>query len=558
MATTFVVLVPFFFLGNASGHDFNFHLASWMDVAAQWRQGVLFPRWAAWANYGYGEPRFIFYPPASWLLGAALSLVLPWRVVPGAYIWLVLTLAGAAMFRLAREWLQASEPAAGATRTATLAAVLYAVNPYHLLLAYFRSDYAELLAGALFPLLVLYAVRPAVADGRPARPAIAPLAFVFAAIWLANAPAAVVASYGVALLLVVLAVLRRSAATLIAGGAALLLGLGLASFYIIPAAFEQQWVNIGQALSAGLRWQDNFLFHSLDPKQDLFGALVSTLAATEIAVTTAAVLALRRSRDATQLAAREFRGAFLGLAVASTALMLPVSWFAWRALPEMPFVQFPWRWLVPLGVAFAAFAAQAIRQARAPVLWTLLLGAMLLGVAGELVHRCWWDSQDVPALRAAIGEGQGYEGADEYVPRGGEIYELPLLAPRVTVVPNPQASLPADYGPRAEVKVERWEAERKVFTSEASRPATVALRLMNYPAWQVRIDGQVVEAESQEDTGQILIPLPAGRCSVQLEFRRTKDRTAGTALTGIAALFWLGLVLTGRRRPAQSGRVTQP
>ena len=124
-------------LGNASGHDFQFHLASWLDVAGQWHEGIAFPRWAEWANWGFGEPRFIFYPPASWMFGAALGSVLPWKMAPGAFIWLALVLAGISMWCFAREWLSRHE--------AVMAAVLYAVNPYHLVFVYLRSDFAELI-----------------------------------------------------------------------------------------------------------------------------------------------------------------------------------------------------------------------------------------------------------------------------------------------------------------------------------------------------------------------------------------------------------------------------
>src|SRR5207237_7428872 len=55
------VVAPMFFLGNASGHDFQPHVAGWIEAAGQWREGILFHRWARWAHYVFCESRFIFY-----------------------------------------------------------------------------------------------------------------------------------------------------------------------------------------------------------------------------------------------------------------------------------------------------------------------------------------------------------------------------------------------------------------------------------------------------------------------------------------------------------------
>src|ERR1700685_17763 len=70
-ATALAVEIPFLHYGYPSGHDVDFHLYSWLEVLGQWKLGIFYPRWASLAHFGYGEPRFAFYPPASWTLGGA-------------------------------------------------------------------------------------------------------------------------------------------------------------------------------------------------------------------------------------------------------------------------------------------------------------------------------------------------------------------------------------------------------------------------------------------------------------------------------------------------------
>jgi hypothetical protein len=90
--------------GNSCGHDFDFHLLSWMEVARAWHNGIAYPHWVQDANFGAGEPRLIFYPPASWLLGGLLGTMSGWHAAPVLFVLLALLGAGGSMYLLAREW----------------------------------------------------------------------------------------------------------------------------------------------------------------------------------------------------------------------------------------------------------------------------------------------------------------------------------------------------------------------------------------------------------------------------------------------------------------------
>jgi hypothetical protein len=517
MATAFLVILPFFFLGNPSGHDFEFHVNSWMEVLGQWRQGIIYPRWAALAQYGYGEARFIFYPPISWTLGASLGVFLPWRVVPGAYIWLALTLSGCSMFLLARRWL--------GYRDAIFAAALYAANPYYIVIVYWRSAFAELLAGALLPLLLLSALRLEQDEAEPALP----LVLIVTAAWLTNIPAAIILNYSLVLLILILAILRRSPKLLLRGGLAVLLGAGLAAFFLVPAAYEQKWVNIAEALSPGVRPQDNFLFKNIsDIDHNRFNLFVSVIATAEMIVL---VIAAFFSRPWRRQQPQAWWTLF-GWALVSTLLNFSFTVWLWDYLPELRYLQLPWRWLLCLNLTFALFVTMASRRWLVRALICLSMLAVIIFV-GHRVQTPWWEkAEDLTQMLNAQRSGAGYEGTDEYVPVGGDPYEIKQDAPWVTLndtlLPSVQSS---------RIQIQQWDAESRSFTADLAQPGQLVLRLFNYPAWHVEVNARAVTTATRAVTGQMLIPLQAGHNLVRITFSRTWDRTVGAIISATTALF---------------------
>ena len=151
-----VATAPQLIRGNTCGHDFDIHLVSWFDCLSSWRHGILYPQWTQSANYGAGEPRFIFYPPLTWMLGGALGAVLPWRLVPMALTFLLLAATGLATRALARQALSDG--------AATLAGCAAIFSGYALFTAYERSAFGEM-AAFWIPLLLLPAMRERAAGG---------------------------------------------------------------------------------------------------------------------------------------------------------------------------------------------------------------------------------------------------------------------------------------------------------------------------------------------------------------------------------------------------------
>ena len=485
------------------------------------------------------------------MLGAALGLVAPWGAVPAVFVVLVQTLGGISMFVLARRFLS---PA-----VALFSAACYAANPYALLIVYLRSDFAELLAWALLPMLLSAALDlcALTENGRRSTSRMAAIfAFLFACLWLSNAPAGVISSYSMALLFVWAAIREKSFAPVWRGIGGLALGFGLAGFYLVPAIYQQRWVNIGQALSSGLEPAQNFLYTTIeDPEHNAFNWIASSVAILLMVLTAVGALLARstsNNRDDGK-AARKLWPPMVLLGVAAVILMIRPSSILWELLPKLRFIQFPWRWMGILAAPYAFFGGAAIARARGRWIWMSVVIVAVAGTATFLVRKAWWDSDDIPVLQDAIASGRGFDGTDEYDPISDDHTDLPGKAPRVEILP----AKGAEPSPgKAEIRILRWTAEEKELNVISSHPVRLAIRLLDYPAWRVEVNGRRVKPQSRETTAQMILPLTAGTNRIELTFVRTRDRTVGSLLSAVSLLALLAAFWGVPVRPSGKGSTT--
>ncbi len=583
--------LPLFLRGPSCGHDFDFHLQSWLGVHSAWQSGLLDPHWVAAANYGAGEPRLVFYPPLTWLVGALLGFLLPWTWVPAAFTAVCFAGAAAAMHRLASSFC--------APTPALVASVLYALGPYLLFTGYERTAYGEFAAATWMPLLLLALLRPPLSLLR--------VALLVATLWYTNAPAAVMGCYLVLLALVwhvgtallnlralqrlhprqtylSMGIFRALAFSSLQGGAALLLGGALAADYLIPATYEQRFVSIDRAVSPGLRIQDSFLFgHTGESFHDQVLATASWIVIWVAALAAwPAMLAASRWFLRTRAVGRtnlqpistndpERALALLAFVFAVCLLLqLPPALILWHALPELSFLQFPWRLLLPASAAAALLVASAFpllrHRGRLAVLGLTAVYAIgAVAWASQTRYQPCDEEDRVSAQLELLRAGTGFEGTDEYAAARSDNGEIQQGLPRVRLLAAPDADEGDDSGPSdaaanpqwkapahgiagGQVEIIRWRPEAVAIRVYAPHADYAVLRLEQFPAWRVSLNGFPcgTACVARED-GLVTVHLPPGRWSeIDARYTTTEDVWAGR-LTSCAALTLLSVLALRRR-----------
>lgn len=534
-----LALLPFLLrFGFSDSYDWALHLR-WSESFYQaLRQGVLYPRWVADANGGWGAPIFVFYPPLTYYSIAALrTLGLSDVSAIKALFWLAQCGLAASMYWAVRRL---SSP-----RWALVACALAALAPQTLLSAYRWNMPASSLALVGAPVLIGVFLRPCAQTVHTV--VICALAVTF--IVLTHVPTTVQAA---ALLLVLLVFqlfgpgLHQPQARAPWWGC--LLGLGLSACYWLPMAFSLPEVHPEALTEGALDWRFNFLYDFGARVRPRFQGDYSFLMWINVLPLLWVVVA-----GGTQVATAQDRWIVRALLAACALcffMMTPWSAMAYQYLPALPYLQFPWRWQTLWLVISAMCLAAAMHQRSVPVphaaraCMVLAAALLLVGTLCVVGNRSWlglpasaWTAPtDIAWARAAP-----MRDTLEHRPRsmGGDWFRSLSADGSATAI---AVSGKAQLQPTIQAHHQRsWRAR-------SDTGATVRLKTLCFPGWKVDFNGKplVLGCDAR---GTSSVELPPGEGILRLRYRPTASMRWGLGVSMLSLVLLLGLCRRPRVKP---------
>ena len=516
------------------------------------RAGVIYPRWFPDLTSGYGEPVLNYYSPGFYYPPALLFLA-------GFDMVMCARLSLAVGFALSAQWMFHLARLYVSLWPAVVGVVCFQFFPYHLIDFFARSAFPEFVAFVWLPLIAFYTIRAATEQSRAnnrtnaeSEGGASHLSFLikaglaWAGLILTHNLTALMAALvlGVALVLLILLQHGGRAGVLLMSGtsvAALVIGMLISAWYILPALSELGWTLTGHGALSKIyqdhlySWTELFDLHFVYPYSSQHQFILPFYV---IPIVIAAPLAavFRQSRPF-----RLFTLVTLLLTLGAVGMTTDASAWLWASgelLLEK--LQFPWRWHM-----FTAFGAALLLAAcleslrglrRLPAFAMPLLGVLLSAylVASALVRL------DYPA-----GDYNSYE--DISMTLKGHIQMLfsdGSTGRDFMPVWTSESLEESGYEPWAaspnlnaldsvSVVPTRTGLLQKQFQVTSQQPFQLLFHQFYFPAWRVTVDGVQVETLPASNLALISGLVPSGTHTVELEWGATRAVWFGRALTAI-------------------------
>ncbi len=495
-----------------SGPDIYVH-AAWAHQSMRCLGAGSPPLWLPDMNAGCGSPGIRLYSPAGPFLAGLLGLV------AGD------ALAGLRVLLVSAFVLLAILLRRGGVESWPMGLALTVLATPVLADLFTRSAISELLALPVAWWLLDRAVSREHPD-----PALPMATLALAALWLLHAPTTVL----VVLLLGAAAPCRswRSTRLWVRAGLA---ASALTAWHWLPMLREMAMVGGAGALKGGIFAAGSNLLGSPSAHAP---ALNTALSAAAVALLLVVLVEGWQRTD-------PLRAALVTLTV---GLASPLAAPLWAEGSPLAWLQFPWRWLVPATLlAIRPLAERTpVSNPRSWILGAIWLAPLLLLPVPPVVRAPVLGPGDGwrvagERLHTALGSNPLLVDATQNRPPwyGDAMRELPLLGGALAVAPATGAIL----------EIREWSPLERSIGATAPRPGPLLLRLLDYPWWQVTVDGR--PAAAARNRGLIRVLLPAGAHTIRVRWTGNPLSRLGLALAlaGILALLAPRWRSTHRRRP---------
>lgn len=534
--------------GLFSIHD-DTQVARVFEMSRALREGQRPVRLVADLGYGYGYPLFNFYAPLPYYFAAFFNLIGVNLLTATKLMFLAgILLAPVLMYFLAKEfWGKAA---------GILAALFYLYAPYHALDIYIRGAVGEFWAIAFLPLVFLALAR----IGREKEKTWLGVLFgglAYALLILSHNLAALMATpFLLAWILFWAFRAKDSWSVIRASLAALGFGLLVSAFYWLPAIREIGFIDAERLMAGeGGDFSHHFLFldqlwdwpwgfaGSGPGRADGMSFKIGKLHLVVGLLSLAGAL-LKRKKEKADAGTVVFLAAAALVAVFFT---LGISRFLWRALPLLPFLQYPWRFLT-LIVFFVSWLVGSLFSGMkrfAP----LILTALVLGLI--FYHGHYFQPQefyppgrDYTSFKALAWEASRM--SDEYLPPG---FRIPQSFEEL-----PQEKIVFEEG-EGEIGDLVIKSGSFSFPVWSEGPARVKINALSFPGFKAWVDGQETALEARGDR-LIEVNLSPGEHQVLVELTNTPIRTIANWLSLIGFGILGGGVIKYQhdKKPERRGR----
>lgn len=538
--------------------DLSLHYHITRSYERSLSEGEVFPRWAGLLDGGRGDALFTFYPPLSYLLGAALMKLIGIDALASLKVvsLLALIVAQAASYVFARQFFN--------RRQSLVCSLIYVLLPAYPLIALHRAFIANAVALSLLPFSLLGA--HLLLGGAARARGLVIFGVSSSALILTHAITTYLCAAAIGLMALIYLPSSgwRGAARLAGAG---VVTLALTAFFLWPQWVESGWTQISlQTVQQDYR---NYFLFAKSPDGSVYRqswadinhvASQITLAQTTMALLLG--LMLRKILSPRKAPGRLSSTTWFGLALAASGLIisLPVSEPLWRYLPGLRFIQFPWRFqpLVALGCGLLAAAVIEMWPALNPksrtrisafLTWVVIFNVALTVMLARLDESDATRAQ-VIALLTARGitpdEARRLQDKDDlrYIfNAANQIYFRPPGSDFNFYPPADQPGGISIISGRGRLVSQNLNIARREFLIESEEPVRARIETYLYPHWVARLDGREITVNAEQGSGLMLVDLPSGRRHLTLDYevREISERVA-RAVSVVAWLLFCGWI----------------